>query len=117
MNPFEDITEWEDKRFRRHIRHELEIIMASVADLTTSVAANTQAVADIQAHIASGGTVFSAADQTAFDAANSQVLVNNAALDAIATPPAPAVPAATATPVVDPNAPPAVDPVTGLPVA
>jgi len=63
----------------------LEKIMADLTALNAAVAANTAAVADVQAVVAGLQT---STDQAGVDAATAQITTNNAALEALKTPPA-----------------------------
>jgi len=73
--------------------------MSTIADLVAAVAANTQAVDGLQTHLAAGGTVLDAADQTALDGVVTSLGANTAALEAIVNPPAPLAAAVEAAPV------------------
>lgn len=74
------------KRVPRHHSHELKILLALEAimgDLTAlnaAVAANTAAVADVTAVV---NALKADTDQTAIDAATTQITTNNAALEAL----------------------------------
>lgn len=67
------------------IEHTLEAIMADLTKLNAAVAANTQAVTDVQAVVAG---LQSATDQAGVDAATTAIETNTAALEALKTPPA-----------------------------
>lgn len=71
------------------IAEHLERIVSTIADLGTAVAANTQAVADLTAHLANQGTTLDAADQATVDGVVTALTANTAALEAIVSPPAP----------------------------
>lgn len=64
----------------KEIEKRQERIMADTTKLTAAVAANTQAVTDVQAVVAA---LRSGDDQAAIDAAATQVETNNAALNAL----------------------------------
>ena len=64
----------------REIEERQILIMADTTKLAAAVAANTQAVADVQAVVAG---LKSADDQAAVDAATAQIEQNNAALEAL----------------------------------
>jgi CheY-specific phosphatase CheX len=64
-----------------------ELFVSTIADLGTAVAANTQAVTDLQAHLAAAGTTLDAADQATVDGIVTGLEANTAALQAIVTPP------------------------------
>lgn len=61
----------------------LEKIMADLTKLNAAVAANTQAVTDVQAVVAGLST---GSDQAGVDAAAEQIATNTAALEALKTP-------------------------------
>ena len=62
----------------------LELIMGDLTALNAAVAANTAAVADVTAVV---NALRTATDQVAIDAATTQVVANNAALEALKPPP------------------------------
>lgn len=64
----------------REIEERQKHIMADTTKLTAAVAANTQAVADVQAVVAG---LRSTEDQAAIDAASAQIENNNSALEAL----------------------------------
>ena len=66
--------------------------MSTIADLGTAVAANTQAVTDLQNHLANAGTILDAADQSTLDGVVSSLSANTAALESIVNPAAPPAP-------------------------
>lgn len=74
--------------------------MASIADLGNAVAAQTQAVTDLQNHLANAGTTLDAADQATIDSVVSGLEANTAALQAIVTPVVAQPPAVEPPPVV-----------------
>lgn len=82
-------TWWESKVLKElaKIEKRQEQIMADLTRLNAAVAANTQAVADVQAVVAG---LKSADDQAAVDAAAAQIEANNAAMEAMKPAPAPA---------------------------
>jgi hypothetical protein len=68
----------------REIEERQKQIMADTTKLTAAVAANTQAVADVQAVVAG---LRGASDQVAVDAAATQIEANTSALEALKPPP------------------------------
>ena len=63
-----------------------ELFVSTISDLGAAVAANTQAVTDLQNHLASAGTTLDAADQATVDGVVTSLSANTAALEAIVTP-------------------------------
>jgi hypothetical protein len=74
-----------ENEFQKLFLLALERIMADLTALNAAVAANTAAVADVQAVVAGLQT---STDQAGVDAATAQITTNNAALEALKTPPA-----------------------------
>ena len=81
------------------LAHRIGEMMSTIADLGTAVAANTQAVTDLQNHLANAGTVLDAADQAVVDGVVSSLGANTAALEAIVNPAAPPAPVVGPAPV------------------
>ena len=76
----------DDNEYKRLVLLSLETIMADLTKLNAAVAANTQAVTDVQAVVS--GLQAGAADQAGVDAATAQIETNTAALEGLKTPPA-----------------------------
>jgi CheY-specific phosphatase CheX len=63
-----------------------ELFVSTISDLGAAVAANTQAVSDLQTHLANAGTTLDAADQAVVDGVVTGLEANTAALQAIVNP-------------------------------